>query len=305
LEAGTVSRTVVVSRRDGSLLRIAVPLVDRDMAATLRRKSHFFGEGHDSLYALGTNTDLLGAKIDRLDVRVSNTARVLFDGASLFSDVRTSSAFLPARVTGTIEGVDIGTSVELALAVNGRIVALTRSFRSNGRQRFGAQVPEAAFRDGDNEVSVVAIDGPSSSRRLRVLGRSSAAEDFSLSEEANELVLPDGSRVVLERGRIAGRVETWRLDAGTARVRGWAADLRDGLVPDRILVFASGHLVFAGETGEYRWDVPQTQGQAGLARSGFVVELPAHVLRGAEVRIVAVRGSAATELPVPADFAWR
>jgi hypothetical protein len=154
-------------------------------------------------------------------------------------------------------------------------------------------------------VTVLAIDGVGKTRRLRVLGTSSASDAYVLSEDASEVVLPDGRRVELQAGHISGRVETWRVDSGTARIRGWAADLREDVVPDRILVFASRRLVFAGETQEYRWDVSKTQGRTGVERSGFVVELPARALHDGDVRIIALRGAAATELPLPADFAWR
>ena len=61
---------------------------------------------------------------------------------------------------------------ELAIAVNGRIRALTRVFRSGDAQRFRAMVPEAALRPGLNEVVVYAIDDSGHAIRLVKLGAS-------------------------------------------------------------------------------------------------------------------------------------
>ncbi len=51
----------------------------------------------------------------------------------------------------------VAPNVELAIAVNGRIRALTRTFRDGSAQRFRALVPESALKDGHNRVDVFEI----------------------------------------------------------------------------------------------------------------------------------------------------
>jgi hypothetical protein len=161
---------VEVSRRDGTLVAASSADVERAVQAALRRKSSLFGEGTDSLYDIGSNRNLLGMTLAELPVRRSTGARVAFDDEGFLAHVRLSSSFVPARVTGSVEGVEIGPEVELAVAVNGRIAALTRCNSVDGKQRFAALVPEAAFRDGANVVELLSIQGRRSTPRLVRLG---------------------------------------------------------------------------------------------------------------------------------------
>ena len=303
LEDAVAQTTVVVSQRDGTPVEASIDKVERDVRATLRRKVSFFGEGRDSLYDVGSNRHLLGLPVADVPTQRSR-GRVVFDGEELYANVRLSSSFVPARITGFVEGVEIPRDVELAVAVNGRIVALTRCFSLDEKQRFSALVPETAFRDGSNRVELLSILGTRSAPRLIRLGETSGAAQYELADDATSIGLPDGRRARVENGVIAGELELWARDADTVRLRGWAADLQAGSLPDRILVFASGRLLYAGETIGYRWNVQETQGRAGLERAGWLVELPARELRSKHVRIFALRGSIASELPRPASFPW-
>jgi hypothetical protein len=84
--------------------------------------------------------------------------------------VRESSRLVPARITGVVEGVDLTAADELAVAVNGRIVALTTCVCVDGAQHFDALVPETAFREGRNEVALFRIDARVPLPRLSLLG---------------------------------------------------------------------------------------------------------------------------------------
>jgi hypothetical protein len=61
--------------------------------------------------------------------------------------------------------------LDLAIAVNGRIAAVTRSFGRRGRLRFAAIVPDDAFRVGANEVEVFAVARGANRVALERLGR--------------------------------------------------------------------------------------------------------------------------------------
>jgi hypothetical protein len=95
---------------------------------------------------------------------------VRIDDAEQFTAVDTSSSYLPARVSGVIAKGRLARSTELAIAVNGRVRALTRCFFQDGAQRFRALVPESAFRDGRNTVEVFAVRMVGSVPRLDALG---------------------------------------------------------------------------------------------------------------------------------------
>jgi len=207
---------------------------------------------------------------------------------------------VPARITGVLDGAEIADDVELAVAVNGRIAALTRSFRLDGRQRFAALVPETVFREGQNRVELFSIDGTASEPRLIRLGETSSAQQYELAADGTSIGLPDGRRARVESGRIAGRVETWTLDSGTVRLRGWAADVGAVAVPDQILVFASGRLIYSGETNL----LVELASFGGEVPVGWTFEVPARDIDSKQLRVFAVRGSIASELPVPRGFPW-
>jgi hypothetical protein len=295
---------VVVSHRDGTVLSTPVVEVNRLMSETLRRKAAMFGQGSDSLYAIGEHTELLGRNVNELPVRTSSETRVSFDGEDLFANVRTSDPFVTTRITGTIAGTTIDRKTELAVAVNGRVAGLTRTFVVNGRQRFGALVPEESFRDGSNRVALFAIGRLGGAMRLLLLGESNAEQRFELDIANGRIVLPDEGVALIERERIAGEVETWGLESGTMRLRGWAADFRDRELVDHVLVFAGRRLLYAGETTEARW-LPQNMESDDMRGVGFDIGLPERSLRSSRVRVFAVRGTKATELSLPLGFPKR
>lgn len=166
---------VVVMQQNGTRVDASPEEVERRMDVTVRRKLALFGEGEDSLYRIGTNPRLLGLSVAGMRTQQSSAIRVHFDGEGLLDDVVMSSSFVPARITGFIEGTEIPNGAELAVAVNGRIAALTRCFSDDGGRRFTALAPETMFRNGFNRVELLLIEGVPSAPRLIKLGESSAA----------------------------------------------------------------------------------------------------------------------------------
>jgi len=169
LESGT-PREVVVHGKD-DVVRAPVSELVREQRVAVRRKSALFGEGADSLYRIGEHTELLGTRTPD-DVHRSTTTRVRFQEGDRFVDVHTASRFLPTRVSGIVEGGEVVRGTELAIAVNGRIVALGQCFRAVGGQIFRVLVPESSLRDGYNRVDVFEIGTSGSAQRLVWLGSS-------------------------------------------------------------------------------------------------------------------------------------
>jgi hypothetical protein len=170
LRPGVSGHDVRVRSRSGDVVAASPLSVDRQEARTLRRKSELFGDGSASLFTIGVNRELIGRAVATLRVQASNSSRVHFDGEAAFGDIRRSSPFVPVRIQGRIEGVDIDPDIELAVAINGRIAALTRISRVTAEPRFDAMVPETAFREGSNRVELFAIAGRGGAVRLTRLG---------------------------------------------------------------------------------------------------------------------------------------
>ena len=138
-------------------MTVALAYVRRQVSATVRRKVAAFGQGGESVYRVGVHKGLLGTPVDPTWPQ-SPTIRVRLDDERALAAVDRATGIIPSRISGAIaEGRSI--PVELAVAVNGRIVALTRTYVVDGKQRLQALVPDTALHDGANRVEVFAIIG--------------------------------------------------------------------------------------------------------------------------------------------------
>lgn len=174
LESWTGPSSVAVGKMDGTFIEASQSDIEAGMESTLRRKA-FFGRTWDSLLTTGLPQHLVGLKVGSLPTPVAAGARVDFDNEELFITVDMSSGFVPARITGTIDGAEVDSDRPLVIAVNGRIAAPTRSFRINGKQRFSALVSETAFRNGFNRVELFSIERGRPALNLARLGQNGGA----------------------------------------------------------------------------------------------------------------------------------
>ena len=124
----------------------------RQRARTVRRKTELFGGG---LLRLGPHPELLGRQVSDLHV-VPSAARASIDGkvAALIRSLPANSEIQPAQVMGSITGPGAAENRQLAMAVNGRVAAVTRTYREGSTVRYSAMAPESDFHPGRNEVAL-------------------------------------------------------------------------------------------------------------------------------------------------------
>lgn len=138
----------------------------------VRRRLEQFGSGDlAALYTgIGPNRGLIGRDAGDLARAASAGARGSIVKRGLFARVRRASRVVPTQIAGHIEGGS-GEPRDLAVAVNGRIEAVGRSFRLAGdaTEHFAFMVPEDSLREGRNTVEVFEVVG---GERLRPLARS-------------------------------------------------------------------------------------------------------------------------------------
>jgi hypothetical protein len=125
-----------------------------------------FGEGNEApgLYAIGPRPELLGRRVDALSVASDGGPTFESYGSSTYDP---DSPLAPVRVSGRIRGAS--GSHDVAIAVNGTIVAVTRSFEYSGETLVSAVTPEDAYRPGENSVRVYLVEGSASDARLQEL----------------------------------------------------------------------------------------------------------------------------------------
>ncbi len=127
---------------------------------SLEWMSRIFGsrDGSDGRFRIGPRPDLLGSRVRDQAVADGARLRLVLGGApERVGQYDPRSAFAPTHLSGRIVGQGAGDApLELAIAVNGYIRAVTRTF-SGEEARFTAMVAESAFRPGTNQIEVFAI----------------------------------------------------------------------------------------------------------------------------------------------------
>jgi hypothetical protein len=134
------------------LLELDPGTLMRRRAATIAARAKRFGTGADvdRLFAIGPNSNLIGRTIASFPDAHAALLRPRLWGARRFLDVDLRGRRVPANVIGWLAGPPR----DLAVAINGRIAAVGRSFQPIGSLglNFSLLVPESAFRQGRNDV---------------------------------------------------------------------------------------------------------------------------------------------------------
>ena len=134
--------------------------VARRRQAAVRRKLALFGSGADleRLYRIGPHPELVGRQIAELP-RLDGVAAASFHQAEELRHVDPTSGFVPGEITGELPFGRPGGGRPIALALDGTIVAVGRTFSMAGSlaENFEMIVPEAAFRRGEMEARVFEI----------------------------------------------------------------------------------------------------------------------------------------------------
>lgn len=153
-------RTVSIVERDfSSVVRVSRREWRARRAAVVRRRLRELGSGDWlSLFnSYGAHRDLIGQEVDRVRAASGASATLLL--ARSFANVRGSSGVVPCQIAGRIEANDSKRERAIAVAVNGRIEAVGRSFHLRGEEAesYSVMVPEDALHDGRNTIEVLEV----------------------------------------------------------------------------------------------------------------------------------------------------
>ena len=161
---------IAVQTRDfAQVVRIGLPELEERRARWRRQWGELFGTGVESellfgdpwarAYRIGPHRELLDRRVSGLRVQRPGPVTGEVANASLLADVSRGGAYYPTRVTGPLHGIPAGEHSDLALAVNGRVRAVGRSFDlwRKRREHFSFMVPEDALRRGRNRVELFEV----------------------------------------------------------------------------------------------------------------------------------------------------
>jgi len=274
-------------------------------ARTLARQVAEFGAGPISrVYRIGPNQTLLGRDVATIPVRHGSALRVeLDDSSTLNNNVDLDSGFVPNYVEGALSS-KTGPPLELAVAVNGRIAAVTRSFDQHGQRRFTAFFPETALRQGPNTVGFYAVRRGREGLELDDLRGGDSEFALRRQNGIEVIATPRGPTVEVRPGALTGTVRVKAEPAGY--VFSGRASVGSKTAVKKIAVFADSRAVFVGEAGQLR--TAKLLGETPLGRSGYRFELPSSILptadSGTRLRVFAIRHGVASELQYDANYPW-
>jgi hypothetical protein len=151
------SRLVSVERDEWLRRRAAQRRENARLFGTGAGSEREYGDPWASAFRIGPRPDLLGERVGT-PPRAPGLGAVLMH-ARLLNRVDPRGPVVPTRVVGRIEGSTPGAVRDLAVAVNGRIRAVGRSFRLRGREweLFSLIFPEGALRRGDNRLQLLEV----------------------------------------------------------------------------------------------------------------------------------------------------
>jgi Sulfatase len=152
-------RTIRIGREELERRRRAIRVTRARTFGTGTQSSLAFGDPWATVYRVGPNARLLGHRVAALEVRRAGAAHAAVANAGLLRHVVPGDEVRPTRVTGVLRRDGRGRLRDLAVAVNGRIHAVGRSFRLRRRttEYFSLLVPEDSLRPGRNLVELFEV----------------------------------------------------------------------------------------------------------------------------------------------------
>ena len=131
----------------------------REENRTLKRKNEIFGKATSlsDIYQIGPFPELLNKDVHGLHISSENDFRVAIRGSAAFEEVDLNASAIPSYVAGEVKSPKSSQDLVIAIAANGKIRTVTRTFFVNGKIRFGALLPQTCLQNGKNKIEVLLI----------------------------------------------------------------------------------------------------------------------------------------------------
>jgi Sulfatase len=142
------------------IVRISARRYEARRRRIVRHRLRLFGSGPTGLFSgIGPHRELIGRPVTALRVAGRGRVRASVVGGRRLRAVRRASGIVPAQIAGDLRGGRRGQKRDIAVAVNGRIQAVGRTFylRGDRTEHYGVMVPESSLHDGRNSVQVFEV----------------------------------------------------------------------------------------------------------------------------------------------------
>lgn len=159
----------------GRIVRAPVARVLRMRDRTLRRQLALFGSGDSrpGIYGAGPHPELIGRAVRRLPVVAGSGGAAASVSSELDNALRSFHPgvdAVPTPIVGTIRGPGVGATTDVAVAVNGTVAAVSRTYLEGTSWWYSALAPESAFRTGPNRVDVFTVTRSAAGLMLQRVG---------------------------------------------------------------------------------------------------------------------------------------
>ncbi len=155
-------REVRMRRRDlsGDIVVAAADMEGRRARDRVSRRRRFGNGPWSRVYRIGPNLRLLGRRVGRAAGPAVGAPRARFAVPSALRHVNPKARAVPTMAAGYLDQGSLAGGRDLALAVNGRVAAVGRSFHLQGRNAewFALNVPVKSLRKGSNTMALYAVE---------------------------------------------------------------------------------------------------------------------------------------------------
>ena len=283
---------------------------------TLNTMLSVFGSGEkpSGLYKIGHCNHLVGQYVNEINVEGNSNITVELDQAKLYENVDPGAPFVPAQITGlAMVNKNKETSLNLAISVNGKIQAVTRSYPSKDNiHEWSAIVDESSFQAGKNEIEIFHLVQKAGHLFVERTRKRSAITYFlpGADKKGSEIITTsEGKSIPVISEALQGFVDYAGISNDRVKFSGWAADIKKSEIAETVLIFVDGDLFFSGRMNTKRPDVARNLNNQAMQLSGFSYALllePFRHKKNPEVRIFAIsKRGIASELNYPEGYKWR
>jgi len=145
------SRVYTVSQDFNNQMHVTGQQVREQRQGVLATMKRRFGTG--PIWKLGPRPDLIGMKPGKRAAKAG--ARATIDNPERLDRINLTRGPVPSLLSAVVEKV--GDNQTIAVAVNGKIAATTRTFEYAEAMRFGAMIPPSAYRRKNNSVAIYRV----------------------------------------------------------------------------------------------------------------------------------------------------
>ncbi|MEI6123990.1 MAG: sulfatase-like hydrolase/transferase [Bacteroidota bacterium] len=254
----------------------------------------------DSVYGSGTpltllmrrdsHHALLGKDIIDLNVKtdISKVLIEIEDNLGQFKNVDLNGNFLPAYVRGHVIGNVTKTKLLLAIVMNGKVWATTSTTQwLDDPCFFNALLPEAAFRQGNNNLEIYLIQETKQGINPKMIKIPIKGKGDILLKSINGkelLSIENGGEFRIQTKVIKGYLDGFHLMESTVVFKGWAVDYTSGSPVQSVLIFSGKQLVALIKPSIERRDVIASTNTEKSKFSGFQIEVQSNLINAEDIR---------------------